>query len=88
LLKAAGTTMFGSWRIIDTARQTENYGSPAASSAYLFPNLSNAEAVGDGFDILSNGFKVRNTFSGGNDNGVQFIFAAFAEHPFKYALAR
>jgi hypothetical protein len=54
----------------------------------LFPNRSDAEAVGDGFDILSNGFKVRNTFSGGNDNGVQFIFAAFAEHPFKYALAR
>jgi hypothetical protein len=39
-------------------------------------------------DILSNGFKLR--FAGGevNASGVTYIYAAFAEAPFKFANAR
>ena len=39
-------------------------------------------------DVLSNGFKIRVSASGLNGSGVVFIFAAFAENPFKYARAR
>jgi hypothetical protein len=43
-----------------------------------------------GFDIVSNGFKVRNdtTFQQVNQTSANYIFAAFAEVPSKYALAR
>jgi hypothetical protein len=34
-------------------------------------------------DLLSNGFKVRNTST--IDNVGSYVFAAFAESPFKYA---
>jgi len=69
------------WSIYDTSRSTYNL-----SSVVLFPDLSNAETSSTGMDILSNGFK----FRGGNDNanGTTYIFAAFAESPFKYSLAR
>jgi hypothetical protein len=39
-------------------------------------------------DYLSNGFKLRNTATGSNASGGTYIFAAFAESPFKYARAR
>ena len=73
-----------SWIVIDTARDTAN-----AAGLCLIPNLSNAENGPTGLqvDILSNGFKLRNT--DGNLNGAQtYIFAAFAETAFRYALAR
>jgi hypothetical protein len=52
----------------------------------LRPDLSNADTTQGFCDALSNGFKIRN--SGNNNNGATYIFAAFAEHPFKNALAR
>jgi hypothetical protein len=39
-------------------------------------------------DFTSNGFKIRNSRLGINASGGTYIFAAFAEHPFKNALAR
>jgi hypothetical protein len=39
-------------------------------------------------DFTSNGFKIRETSGGWNGNGGTIIFAAFAESPFKYSLAR
>lgn len=71
------------WRIIDTARDTYN-----VASAQLYPDLANAEASGAMLDVLSNGFKIRNTDTGYNASGGTFIYAAFAENPFKLALAR
>ena len=41
-----------------------------------------------GVDFLSNGFKLRNTDSSENASGGTYIYAAFADVPFKYALAR
>jgi hypothetical protein len=64
-------------------------------SAKLAANLSDAEnsaTLGGstlGLDLLSNGFKNRND-GGANHNtsGATYIYAAFAESPFKYSLAR
>jgi hypothetical protein len=76
LLKNVGTT--SNWQIHDTARAEYN-----ASDARLFANLSDAElTTALGFDILSNGFKVRSTTLTYNGSGNAIVFAAFAEYPF------
>ena len=70
------------WSIIDTSRNAYN-----VSASNLFPNLSDAESTPSGdIDITSNGFKVRSTSF--NISGETYIYMAFAENPFKNALAR
>jgi hypothetical protein len=50
---------------------------------YLQPNSSAAEDSGNNqMDFLSNGFKLRSTNTGSNENGTTIIYAAFAENPF------
>jgi hypothetical protein len=76
------------WIILDTARNTYN-----VADLQLMPNKSDAEATTvlsstAYLDILSNGFKVRNTSVRNNESTATYIYAAFAESPFKYALAR
>lgn len=72
------------WHILDTARDTYN-----VAGNVLYPNLSAAESgVVWTDDILSNGFKIRITGAAENASGGTYIFAAFAENPFKNALAR
>ena len=71
------------WRILDTSRNTYN-----VESAELYPSLANAEVSFASLDGLSNGFKIRNTDTAYNNSGSTYIYAAFAENPFKYALAR
>ena len=73
------------WHIIDTTRSSFN-----VSNANLFANLSNAESVGgnEDMDILSNGFKPRNASASFNISSATYIYAAFAENPFKNSLAR
>ncbi len=73
------------WEVVDTARSTYN-----VMGNVLFPNYSNAEATTGDYanlcDALSNGFKIRSTSSASNSGTV--IYAAFAEFPFKFSLAR
>jgi hypothetical protein len=78
------------WNILDATRSPYN-----TSITRLFGNSSNAENSSAGnydIDILSNGFKQRNTntstASNSNLNGSTYIFMAFAENPFKNSLAR
>jgi hypothetical protein len=78
------------WNILDTTRSPYN-----TSITRLFANVSNAENSSAGnydIDILSNGFKQRNTnastASNSNLNGSTYIYMAFAESPFKNSLAR
>jgi len=73
----------GSWYIQDTSRNPYNQ-----ATLSLYPNLSDAETSGDDMDYLSNGFKVRDTFSYINASGGTFLYAAFAENPFTIARAR
>ena len=72
----------GSWNIIDTSRDLYNL-----SVAGLYADLSNAEDTTRSVDILSNGFKCRSA-TVFNASATTYIWAAFAENPFKYSLAR
>ena len=55
----------------------------------LNPNLNNAESLTSAdFDMLSSGFKLRSNSVLANASAGKYIFAAFAENPFKYSLAR
>jgi len=84
ILIKASSQAGNDWQITDTNRSTYN-----AAAAYLYPDLTNAEGGGSfPLDLLSNGFKLRNTTGDNNNSGVTFIYAAFAENPFKNALAR
>jgi len=79
--KLSSTT--GDWQMWDSSRDTYN-----VVGNLLDANLSNAEASGQSaVDFLSNGFKNRSS-SVGNASGQTYIYAAFAENPFKNALAR
>jgi hypothetical protein len=70
------------WVIWDAARNPSNQ-----TAKVVFPDLANAEEETTTIiDILSSGFKLRN--SGATTNAGTMIFAAFAESPFKYARAR
>ncbi|EKD44766.1 MAG: hypothetical protein ACD_71C00012G0004 [uncultured bacterium (gcode 4)] len=75
------------WMIFDTERDKFNL-----SWLSLYPHWNNAEGDnrpwGD-WDILSNGFKIRfGPNYSYNTSGWTYIYAAFAEAPFKYANAR
>ena len=70
------------WCVMDSKREGYN-----VDNDPLFANLSNAEGTQDFLDLLSNGFKLRSTDTGVNGSGT-YIYMAFAESPFKYALAR
>lgn len=73
------------WWIMDTSRDTYNL-----AINELRADLSNAELTTAyaHMDILSNGFKLRVTSTETNGNGSTYIFAAFAETPFKTSNAR
>jgi len=86
MIKSASAVV--EWIIYDTARSTSN-----AQILRLYPNSSSGEASASGYaiDILSNGFKIRtdpNTAYGTSASGETYIYAAFAENPFKLSLAR
>ena len=83
LVKCTSNAAYGYWDVIDTSRDPYN-----AAFHELFPNDSSAEYTGGRYtDILSNGFKQRAS-AYANVNGETYIYACFAENPFKYSLAR
>jgi hypothetical protein len=84
LVKNTGSGGYN-WRLTDTSRSTYNQ-----TVGMLEPSSASAEYTDSGnwdFDILSNGFKCRNT-GGSNVSGETQIYMAFAENPFKMARAR
>ena len=64
------------WFIWDNKRDGYN-----VVNRYLRPNLANVEGYYEAIDILSNGFKNRNT-SGSANGSETYIYMAFAESPF------
>ena len=73
------------WQGHDTARNPDN-----VIDDVIYMDTSNVEQVNNSvfnIDILSNGFKLRTTHAGKNASGGTYIYAAFAESPFKYATA-
>jgi hypothetical protein len=83
----------GNWMMYDSVRNQYN-----VAYSRLATNATDSENMNDsligvstttGIDMLSNGFKIRGqTGPNHNTNGDTFIFAAWAETPFKYASAR
>ena len=69
------------WQIFDNERIGYN-----VDNNELQANETDAEATTDMIDILSNGFKCR--IATDPNVAETYIFAAFAENPFKYATAR
>ena len=81
------TDSTGAWEIYDTSRSPYNVTGAkdlqADSSA-----AEGASGISLGYDILSNGFKNRDTTSYLNASGGTYIYACFAESPFQLSLAR
>jgi len=71
------------WEIIDTERNLSN-----VNNNGLAPNTTAAEITTRGGDVLSNGFKLRYANGTTNESGQTYVYAAFAENPFKHSLAR
>jgi hypothetical protein len=82
LIKQSSATGEG-WRIFDDVRSPFNQ-----VNKHLIANSNAAESTETGLDFVSNGFKLRNGDAHQNGNGATYIYAAFAEFPFKYANAR
>ncbi len=74
------------WLILDTARDTYNDGDSSALYASLNHADNSTSAITT--DILSNGFKCIGTNAAINASGYTYIYAAFAENPFKISRAR
>jgi hypothetical protein len=72
-----------SWFINDTSMNTYN-----VTSTILAANTDAGQATGSWIDILSNGFKIRINGSPFNTSNATYIYAAFAENPFKNSLSR
>jgi hypothetical protein len=78
------TTGATNWQINDSARDTFN-----VMNKRLAPSTNDAEATNFNFgDFLSNGFKIRQTDQTWNRSGDDYIYACFAENPFKFSNAR
>ena len=73
------------WRIFDNKRSSSGF-NPVDKHIYPYSNgaesSSSTNSVPDGFDFLSNGFKIRQASAGINANGGAYIYMAFAESPF------
>jgi hypothetical protein len=85
IIKAYSTGL-RDWLLYDTTRGTYN----VLPDGPLQPNL-NGTAYSSGYlglDILSNGFKLRETTTNMNASGESHLYMAFAENPFKYSNAR
>ena len=83
LIKKSGSGTAAHWRLTDTTRSTFN-----VTNAALSPSSNTAEFSENDMDILSNGFKLRQSNTYVSQDGVSFIYMAFAEAPFKYSNAR
>ena len=65
------------WQIRDSKRPGYN-----TTTGLLKPNQSAEEQNTDNIDLLSNGFKQRNSAGDDNGSGQTYIYMAFAESPF------
>jgi hypothetical protein len=86
------------WILVKRSNSTENWAlwdykrEGINPNGYLLRPDSYDDEGGDvsahRIDILSNGFKLRNSDSKGNGGGSTYVYLAFAESPFKNSRAR
>lgn len=93
IIKCSSSTDGGNaqWLMYDTARNPTNvnntrFWADSSAAEYSYSGGSG----GYNYDLLSNGFKVRtgDASYGSNTSGYTYIYAAFAEVPFKYSRSR
>lgn len=87
MIKASSTGGAGyGWWMLDTTRSSYNQ---SAGLSVLGANLPDIESSGWKIDVLSNGFKIRDTLTslGLNATGVTYVYACFASNPFKTSRA-
>jgi len=84
MVKRTDSATNNGWIIVDTSRPTYN----PVPSERIFANDATVYSVSNMFDLLSNGFKNRDNGIDNNVSGGTYIYAAFAENPFKYSRAR
>jgi hypothetical protein len=77
------TDSTANWFLMDAARNTYN-----VVDKEIYPDRPDAENTFTDVDFLSNGFKLRASAADRNASGGTFVYAAFAELPFKYSTAR
>ena len=79
--KSSGT---GNWYIYDTERNGSSGSNTNQAHRILYANDSSGEVDNSdrGIDMISNGFKTRNTLDNVNLNGDEYFYMAFATHPF------
>ena len=71
------------WRLFDSSRCPINQ-----NDKHAVISTNGVESTETGIDLLSNGFKVRHNDGHQNQDGSEYIFAAFAESPFQTANAK
>ena len=73
------TDATSNWRLWDSTRSTFN-----VADKLLFPDTSDQELTSSSYymDLLSSGFKIRNTNADINASGGSYMYMAFAENPF------
>ena len=76
LLRKRTDSTGSTWLIHDSKRGVNT------NAVRLRADLNNAEDSGNEVDLLSNGFKIRETGGYGNASGSPYIYMAFAEQPF------
>jgi len=84
VVKKTNSASNSSWQSWDTARTPNNL----RDFALILNGADAEDGGGRDIDIVSNGFKPRNSNSNYNGSGDTFIYMAWAESPFKYATAR
>ena len=84
MIKRTDSSTSGNWIMLDSARSPVNI-----INDPLYANDSEAEYANkhDIVDFLSNGFRIRAENNDGNNSGGSFIWAAWAESPFKTSRA-
>ena len=70
------------WQIWDSARDTSNVANHTLTGDATATEHSDGSGASNHIDMLSNGFKIRNTGSHLNPDGQTLIYMAFAESPF------
>ena len=83
LIKKTNGSGDENWRLFDSSRCPTNQ-----NNKHLLPSSSGGESTETGMDLLSNGFKIRDGDAHENQSGTTYIFASFAESPFKTANAK
>ena len=79
MIKRVDSATGGNWSIIDNVRGPFN---PYNTSLLADANTAESGLSDVTTDLLSNGFKIRNTLNSCNNSSGTYIYMAFAEHPF------